>query len=73
VLIRAGVPVAVVNTPATILDDPEIRSLDLIHEEGGLHMHLPVLGMPRLELAPAPGFGEHTDRIRAHGWDALGD
>lgn len=72
VLIPAGVPVAVVNTPATIFADPEILSLGLVHEEGGRHLHLPVLGLPAVESGPAPGLGADTDRVQTGGWEALG-
>lgn len=70
-LVPAGVPVARVNTPETIFDDPEVKSLGLIDEDGGRHMHLPVLGLPQRELAPAPGLGDDTDRVRAEGWGHL--
>jgi crotonobetainyl-CoA:carnitine CoA-transferase CaiB-like acyl-CoA transferase len=70
-LIPAGVPVAVVNTPETVFADPEIQSLGLVHEEDGRHLHLPVLGLPWVELGPAPGLGADTERVRARGWEAL--
>lgn len=68
---RAGVPAGPVYSVPEMFDDPQVRHLGVVKAVGGAQQALRhVLTQPvRLErtagevVAPAPGWGEHTDEI----------
>lgn len=71
ILNRAGVPAGPVYSVPEMFDDPQVRHLGVVKAVGGAQQALRhVLTQPvRLErtagevVAPAPGWGEHTDEI----------
>lgn len=66
-----GVCSAPVNSPLEALDDPQVRSLDLIHEEPLPHADIPIFGAPRVRRLRSPELDEDGEFVRANGWNGL--
>ncbi|MGE0386699.1 MAG: CaiB/BaiF CoA transferase family protein [Gammaproteobacteria bacterium] len=70
-LAAAGVSSAPILDPHEVVDDPQVRHMDLIRHAPALHARTPIYGLPTLMHVNAPDLDQHGAPIRAGGWAAL--
>jgi crotonobetainyl-CoA:carnitine CoA-transferase CaiB-like acyl-CoA transferase len=65
------VPAAPVLQPDEVFDDPQVRELNVVHDDPEPWAELPIFGIDRRALRNVPRYDHDGANVRAAGWSAL--
>jgi len=72
-LLKEGVPAAPILEAHEVLDEGQVRWLDIIRKEPTMNARLPINGIGSLRLTGAPALDEHGAQVRQSGWAGIGN